>query len=298
MATLKVKDIHIALKRNDSIDYLMERFTISSKEELFEDIRRIAPARSEEFIRKLEKKQKFIDRRERNNGHETADKDEGLKEEQPVQESEEEDFVEDEEDVTTDEIEQEDDNMPAVLDMEMLKAQEQELSAMLCQLEGQHKEFVTKRRELNACLCKAVKALKELYRLAEVQEQNVTNLYEEYQQCADQMNAINQEKRSCEELLEEVRGRISELNKVTIMVYQNGNIEVENAEIPSISEEEINAEFLRLISMPGVGKITVDELKAIAKLLKMVKVYESSKCPFELEFDSTEVQRLWETVTA
>ena len=82
------------------------------------------------------------------------------------------------------------------------------------------------------------------------------------------------------------------------MVYRNGEIEVENAEIPSISEAEVEEEVKRLVCKPEADDLKSKELKTIAKLLQIVKVYKAEMCPYGLEFDSTEVQRFWETVTA
>lgn len=67
MTVMKSKDIHIALKRDDGINYLMERFEFSQKEELFEAIRKVTPSGAEELIRKLEKKQKRSGRRDKAN---------------------------------------------------------------------------------------------------------------------------------------------------------------------------------------------------------------------------------------
>lgn len=168
---------------------------------------------------------------------------------------------------------------------------------MCRELEGKHKEYVAKRREITANVQKAQNALRELRRLLGEQERIATKLAEEYLGCATEMEIINQERRTYEALLEEVRTQISDLNKVTILVYQNGTMELENGEIPSVSDEEVTAVLVKLVSMPQVGKITVDELKTIAKLLKMVETYQTNRIPFELWFDSTEVQNFWEAVT-
>ncbi len=58
MGILKTKDVHIALKRDDCINYLLERFDFQQREELFEAIRKITPSGAEDLIRKLEKKQR------------------------------------------------------------------------------------------------------------------------------------------------------------------------------------------------------------------------------------------------
>lgn len=299
MTVMKSKDIHIALKRDDGINYLMERFEFSQKEELFEAIRKVAPSGAEDLIRRLEKKQKRSGRRDKASASSTEPTDEKVAQtEQPVQNLDVD--VDDTQEDTDEEIEQEEQNMSKILDLEQLKAQEQELSAEVCRLEGKHKELVSKRRDLVGALERAHKALKELKRILHEQESNVTNLYDQYNEYADEMEAINQERRACKELLENTRRQIADLQKITILVYQNGHIEVENAEIPTISDEdeEIISEVGKLVLMPEAGEITGNEMKTIAKLKKMVKFYEDNDNTFELVFDSSKVQSFWETVIA
>ena len=299
MVVMKSKDVFIALKRDDGINYLMERFEFSQKEELFEAIRKVAPSGAEDLIRKLEKKQKRSGRRDKAIASaEPTDEDVAQTEEQPVQNSEVAVDMDDTQEDIDEEFEQEEQDMSKILDLEQLKAQEQELSAEVCRLEGKHKELFSKRRDLVGALERAQKALKELRRILHEQESNVTNLYDQYNECAAEMDAINQERRAYKELLEDTRKQIVDLQKITVLVYQNGRIEVENAEIPSISDEEIISELGKLICMPEAGEITINELKTIAKLQKMVKFYEDNGNAFELVFDSSKVQSFWETVVA
>ena len=55
---MTTKDLHIAIKRNDGMEYLLSKFAFSEETELFETIRKIVPVKAEEFIKILKKKQK------------------------------------------------------------------------------------------------------------------------------------------------------------------------------------------------------------------------------------------------
>lgn len=298
MTIMKSKDIHIAIKREDGISYLMERFDFSQKEKLFEAIRKVTPSSAEELIRKLEKKQKRNGRQDKAIASSELTEEEVTKsEEHPVQNLKDVVDMSDTKEKTGEEFGQEQ-SMSKILDIEQLKAQEQELSAEVCRLEGKHKELVSKRRDFVKALKRAERALCELRRILHEQERNVTNLYDQYNECDDEMEAINQERRAYKELLEDTRKQIADFQKITILIYQDGHIEVENAEIPTISDEEIISELGNLICMPETGEITINELKNIAKLKKMVKFYEDNGNAFELVFDSDKVQSFWETVIA
>ena len=93
--------------------------------------------------------------------------------------------------------------------------------------------------------------------------------------------------------------KIAELKKVTVFVYKSGSIEVENADIPNISEETMSLELTKLITLPDAEEFTIKELKIIAKVKLMVQsITEKINDTVELVFDSTEVQKFYETVVA
>ena len=303
---LHSRDVHFALKRNggrNAIKELMERFGFSTREELFDAIRKVSPSGSNELIRELEKKEKSSTRKKPRNASAVEIRKEETQipepEELPTEETHEQETEELPTAETTEIVVEENvaGNVQKTPEKAHLKAQEQELSQMLCGIEVKWQEEVSTRAAILKDVAKAQKAADELTRLLKAQRGNVMTLLEHFEGCNERMRELNKEKKVCRALLDEVRAQISELEKVTILVYQNGTIEVENGDAFLVSDEEITETLIMLVSMPQVGKITIDELKAIAKLLKMVKVYETNGTPFELEFDSMEVQRLWETVT-
>ena len=54
------KDLYIALKRPNPIEYLMEKFSIETEEELFRIISHVTPMHYESFIKDMRKKLKNI----------------------------------------------------------------------------------------------------------------------------------------------------------------------------------------------------------------------------------------------
>lgn len=59
------KAFHLAVKRDDGIDYLMIRFYFTTEEDLFRAMRRIDPMYAEGHIKALKKKRRRIQKRER-----------------------------------------------------------------------------------------------------------------------------------------------------------------------------------------------------------------------------------------
>ena len=50
------KDVHVALKRDDSKEYLMAKFGFQNEEELYDAVRKISSTGAEEMIRRISKK--------------------------------------------------------------------------------------------------------------------------------------------------------------------------------------------------------------------------------------------------
>lgn len=284
---ITTKDIHLAFKKKNSIEYLIKKFQFSDKEELYDAIRKITPTGADSFIRKLETRQKSNERQ----GEPTKQKDI-----QHVQKlAEEENLTEENSCQAT--VDEKSQSETAIVTLAQMKKQEKSLSLSLCNLESRHKSLVSTRRELVSKLEASRKKLNEIREMLNEQEANVTDLYEQYNKCAEEMRDINQEYNIHEKLLEELRVRIKNLEKVTVLIYEDGTLEVENADIPTISEEKLSFELGNLIGIPEAGEITINELKTIAKLKEMVKVYNENGYTFEFIFESVKLQNFWETVT-
>lgn len=298
MAYIKSRDIRIAVKREDGVEYLMNRFGLSNKEELFECIRRAIPSEADTLIKKFEKKHRQYTSR-----HENAQNSQEPVVAQSVESAEE--HTEEHIDVvvhTAQELEALQDDKTAieypVMSVEELRAQEAELSAELCELEGKHKALVSERRGLCEDIAKAKRAIEELFRLANIQNERVQDLLTRYYQCDAEMTDNIATQRVYHELIDETRAQIVESEKITIFMYQNGSIEVENADVPQISDDEILVGFTSLLSNQSAGNLTINELKGVVKLQKMVATYTERGKNYELVFDNAKVQRVWETILA
>lgn len=290
---MTTKDIHIAIKTGKGTQYMMERYGFLDHEALYKAIRGLTPSGAKGFINSLEKNQKRIDKKKQSyNAAETQ----SIQVHSVCTNNEQSVFEGDSEESLNVQLSDDEKAAGAEVNLEQLEADEKELSATLCRLEGEHKGKMVQRRECLKRLEKSKKALLELQRLLFEQEKNVTLTFEEYNRLAAEMNVINEECNSYRELLDDVRQQIADLKKVNILFYSNGDIEVVNAEIPTIPELAVAEEFSNLISLPEAEEFTIKVLKAIAKLKLMVKAYEESNCAFELVFDNLKVQSFYEKI--
>ena len=285
--TMTSKDLHIAVKRNDGVEYLISRFGIPDEETLFETVRKIVPLKAEDFIKVLKKKQKQLSKKRNKNSEEVDSS-------SMVQSSEEQEqnmelFIQD--------VQEEEKDIHVVYTLEQLIEEEKKLSAKICEIEGEHKDLVAKRKRLVERLEFCRKALKELNRLLHEQEEKVTNTYSEYLECASQMEVLNGEKKKYMEQLNEIRNKIEDLKKITIYVYENSTIEMENMPIQYIEDGEIAVASRKLYELPEAEELTVKEIKTIAKLQIVVNMIERSGYQAEFVFDSSKVQKFWETLS-
>lgn len=122
-------------------------------------------------------------------------------------------------------------------------------------------------------------------------EKKVKDLYQEYEACYTKMAQLNDDMSAHKNLLLELREQIAELKKIVILVYDTGVIEIENAEIPPVSDETVKCEFDRLISLTEAENVTIKNVKSVAKLRAMMRELPSDT---EIIFDSPEMQALYE----
>ena len=267
----------------------MKRFCIISDEELYEAIQKATPLEANSLIRTIEKKKKKLDRNQTKaaiRGGKCSGK--LLR-------------IADNTDATQEEIcqesEQEEMKMQT-LDFEQLAVQEREISSNLLQLETEHKKLVSKRREIMLSLRTAKSELKEIMHIVKEREDRLVSTYDEYIKCAEGMKTIDQEKRTWQNLLEETRRKIEALHKINIFIYPNGKIDVENAEILEISNEEVESELNELIRIDEAGEMTVNEIRSIARLRMIVSTYEENGRKCEIAFEGQNSQKLWEAIMA
>lgn len=303
------KDIFLAEKRADGLDYLMNRFShqFSSEEELFEAILKIMPS-GHEVIKKLKKNKKRafkqLKRRHASASKSHVVSDNHMGEEVTPEELEEEDIP-----VISVELVQElprkEDEEVVVMATEKLpskedelqKLQEEELSVrqIICDLESEHKALASKRRILVKDIESAKGQLDELLAKAREKQAIVGALYEAYDDCRLQMSLVNKDKESYYEIQREIREAISTIKKVTIFVFENGSIEVENADEVSIDEEQVSKELQMLFVKPEAEELTVKELKLIARISYLVKFFNEQGAILELEIEDELLRQKYES---
>lgn len=194
----------------------------------------------------------------------------------------------------------EEDAKSSVSILPQLEDEATRMSHELMQLESKHK----------ACTQKLLNSKKELLQLNEALEQ-MKQIVQEHKEALDEMlkgvqltcserAEINALQREMSANLSLLRAKIFDLKKVTIFVYEDGTIDVENGEVPAVNSEALNQKFGELVLQPQALEfsVTLKEINSIAALLLWTEHFESSSIPYEVVFDRDPVRDFYNMVKA
>ena len=313
---INAKALHVLIKRGCTSSELMEKFGLSDEKQLFERIHQISPVGALDFISQIRKNNKSARRRERKEANKLVEVQQDLpKVENSTEEVTATVFEETSSDVIQ-EVQPVEDNSSnkgiqpvednssiqntSISHLEELQEKATLLSQDIISDEEAHKEMVARRREINLSFKKVKNALSELQRLLKLNEEKTSALIEEYNDLSTKMRTKSSDIKAKKAILADIREQIDNLKKCVVYVFADGNIEVENASISDVDddEDEVAERLLTLVQYAEAEELTIKDLKTIAKLELMVAELIADGINYELFFDSETVQKFYETVTA
>lgn len=287
MANINLKDIRMGIKRGLTAADLIKKYGLQSEEELFEKIRKMASRGSKDIIADLKKNEK-------KHGLKGAKKDTG-------EETEKAQYVTESASEAESEAESEALEVNPKASLETLLAEEKNLSQEICNLEGSHKEMMQRRRNIVSNLQKIKSESEEILEALQKLRAESAQLKSEYDKIAEDMRSTSDEIGVMKEVLAELRAQIEEAKKITILVYSDGNIDIEaeGMEVPTFvspSEEEQSSIFTSFLTRPDVEEFTIKELRAMTRLIPMLKQIEGIK--YEIVFDNPRLEDFYMGLTA
>ena len=290
------KDIHLAVKRPDGLEYLMKRFSFQTVTDLESAIRHVSPSFAEEAIKKLQKKHSKL----------SISEEVTVKMVLPSVEKEKSSTAEaysvafaltDAVTMVTDGSEEEKDvkqDMVISVTLDEAKQYERELSDNVCALESRHKALVSQRHEYLLRIGEVRREVRSLREQQRAREEEMEKIIMAYNECHEEMVQINLEKTFQAELLKEARDRRAALEKVTLLVFADGSVSIENAELPVINEDALVEEFNRLRVLPTIPEdFTFRGVKNLARLHLIMDALGGNA---EIMFDTPALQNFWEDV--
>lgn len=179
------------------------------------------------------------------------------------------------------------------MSLENLKAREKTLATEICNQEAEHKRTLSIRRTLLEKLVTEKEKILELKKIILQRQKEVDEIFTQIVETEKKIGAESEELSSNKKILDEVREYIKVLEKVTIFVYENGEIKEEEAEV----EEELlglDEVFDSLIYNELVENLSVKQIRQLAKLLVLTEQMQNQGKDFELVFESETVQTIFE----
>ncbi|MGN1311185.1 MAG: hypothetical protein ACI4VP_05825 [Clostridia bacterium] len=164
--------------------------------------------------------------------------------------------------------------------IDILREQESLLSGEVINLEKKHKKLAEVRMGIRRDVASLDTVLEELKKLVEENFKKLEDFEAQYDKTAERMAEVSFEIASKRDQLEKLREQIEILSSVTIFVYEDGNVEVENGEFV-FDETQAKLYFEDLLQKPEAEEVTIKVIRTIAKIKAMggepTVVFESEK---------------------
>lgn len=301
--TLTPKEIKIAIKRGETISELQERFGLISEQVVLDIIGKTFKNGTTAIIKQLKRNEKLQKREhtslEKNQAMELSEQDEIAN----ISSGEEEFWTDNlMENVDTDATAVETETI-----FEQLQADEKEYSRLLLELEQKHKACVQNRRQIVERLQTVNAKCSELLKEVERMETELGKLKSSYDDVTLEMLDYTSDISATKKLLSDLRKQIAEAQKISIFVYKNGDVELEQVSSGEKVEKSLKEligefhqdemEFTKLVGQPMAEEMTVTQLRIIINVQTMARSFEEQGISYKFIFEDEKLQRFYDSIT-
>ena len=105
---------------------------------------------------------------------------------------------------------------------------------------------------------------------------------------------VKKEITSKKKILKEIKQKIKTLQKVSLFVYMNGDIEAENFDIPEKEQTGCDKYFDDLLKMKVVEELSIKQIRQLAKLFVLLELLKEKKLIWDITFESKVQQDVFE----
>lgn len=157
--------------------------------------------------------------------------------------------------------------------IEVLEDEEKVLSDLLCKKESERVRLLSERNELKKTFVEQRSKLVAIIKQLEDSQAIVNTSYQKWLETASTIDNINAEISEAQKTLKNIREEIQELKKVSIFIYENGEIDIENTDISSFTDtdsEEENKLFHNFLENSLVDSLTIKQLRLLSRVIIVV----------------------------
>lgn len=179
--------------------------------------------------------------------------------------------------------------------LEDLNFQKEHIKSSLNALELSHKNLVSERLVIRFKIDEHKKTLSELMERVTLCKTDLVNLVSELKGKYSLMQELDKSISEKREELSEINIKIKNAQNVTIFVYSSSDIEIDSAYSVEIPEAD-NDTVRKIISDEQAENLTLKQIKAVAKLIALVQSLEQQNLNYELIFDETAMEELFNKI--
>lgn len=177
--------------------------------------------------------------------------------------------------------------------LEKLKDRENALVTEICKQEVAHKSTLSSKKKLFDELENEKEKILELKDIILKRQKAVDEIFTKIVEIDEKIITESEELSANKKILNEIREYIKVLEKVTIFIYENGEIKEEEEEV---AEELLGLDevFDSLIHNELVENLSVKQIRQLAKLMVLTEQMQKQGQNYDLVFESEIVQKIFE----
>ena len=178
--------------------------------------------------------------------------------------------------------------------IEVLEDKEKLLSDLLCKKESERVELLSKRNELKKIFIEQRSILFTLIGRLEESQTIVNDCYQKWLKTSSDIDNIGTEISEAHKTLENIREEIQELKKVSIFIYENGEIDIDNTDISLLTDSAEEAQlFDKLLHNELVESLTIKQIRQLSRVIIIVKSILDSGLKYEITFESSSLEKVY-----
>lgn len=179
--------------------------------------------------------------------------------------------------------------------LEDLNLQREDIQSSLNKLELSHKSLVSDRAILRKKIDDHKETLKKLSKKVAICKTDLVNLTSELEEKFSMMQKLDESISRKRDDLSEINAKIEKTKSITILVFNSGDIEIDasfSVEIPEANTETVG----KIISDEQAENLTLKQIKAVSKLIVLIQNLEQQDLNYELLFDETIMEEMFNKI--
>ena len=175
--------------------------------------------------------------------------------------------------------------------LEFLKLQKEELKNVLNRLELEHKSLTSERVQIRNRISDYKAVLLDMQSKIRQYQTELEALISELDEKFALMQNINSSIFETKNSLSEVNAKIEALQKLTILIYESGDMEIDSS--LEINQPEWNCIFDTIVKEELADSLTVKQIRGLSKAISLVQFLSAQKLVYEILFENQIVEEIF-----